>query len=94
MQPTSHAATCDFLNTLWKYDNVHVLRELYGDAETVADDNPETFFLAFGSRIRAEFWGKDADDSAINWDTVARFTDEWLDSDEYASMRTATPAND
>lgn len=90
MQPT-HAATCDFLSTIWKPVNVETLRTLKLQSEDTADGDPSTYFVAFGSAIRSEFWGEDADDDTapeIDWDTVARFTDEWLDSDEYAWMRT------
>lgn len=93
MQP-SHAATLDFLNTIWKPANVETLRTLKLESEDTADGDPETYFVAFGSAIRSEFWGEDADDSTVDWGTVARFTDEWLESDEYAWMRTATPTDD
>lgn len=85
MQPTY-----DFLNSIWKYDNVRRLRELAGDSETIADGDPSTYFTALGCAIRSEFYGEDADDDTapeIDWDTVARFTDEWLAGEEYAWMR-------
>lgn len=91
MQSASHAATCDFLSTIHKPVNVETLRALKLESEGIADGDPSTYFLAFGCSIRSEFYGEDADDDTapeIDWDTVARFTDEWLDSDEHASMRT------
>ena len=80
MQPPSHAATCDFLNTVWKSVNVKALRKSRARSEEIADGDPETFLLAFGNRIRGDFWDFTRDHSTIDWDTVARFTDEWLDS--------------
>lgn len=91
---TDHAATCAFLNTIWNYSNVHRLRELAGDSETIADGDPSTYFTALGCAIRSEFLGEDADDDTapdIDWDEVGRFTDEWLASDEYARMRIPSP---
>lgn len=91
MQSASHAATCDFLSTIHKPVNVETLRALKLESEGIADGDPSTYFLAFGCSIRSEFYGEDADDDTapeIDWDTVARFTDEWLDSDVHASMRT------